>query len=323
MLTLPVEYFLLLLLIEALIIFISAIKWKIVLRKTNVSLKNIISTSFVGYLVNNITPIGIAGGEPVRAYLLYKIDKKVSMARSFASVIVDLFLEILPIFLLALISIILIILRGIRIEIAFVLSLLTLILLALFIISVSMVINKALSIRLINIFVKILSSLPMLNRRVESMKPRIDEIYEKFTIAIRKSMTDTRVLIYGTLISLGKWILVLCRVYLIFLALNVKISFSQVLIAETAVIVLSGIPLLPGALGIWEGTSVVLFTQIAGILPSQAAAATLIDRILFYLIPSVIGSIFAIHFGVNILKSEEMQKEIQIKSEILRKNIRG
>jgi hypothetical protein len=273
--------------------------------------------------VNNITPIGIAGGEPVRAYLLYKIDKKVSMARSFASVIVDLFLEILPIFLLALISIILIILRGIRIEIAFVLSLLTLILLALFIISVSMVINKALSIRLINIFVKILSSLPMLNRRVESMKPRIDEIYEKFTIAIRKSMTDTRVLIYGTLISLGKWILVLCRVYLIFLALNVKISFSQVLIAETAVIVLSGIPLLPGALGIWEGTSVVLFTQIAGILPSQAAAATLIDRILFYLIPSVIGSIFAIHFGVNILKSEEMQKEIQIKSEILRKNIRG
>lgn len=302
----PLNYFLLLLIIELLIILISSIKWKIILHETNVSLKNIISTSMVGYFVNNITPVGIAGGEPVKAYLLCKVDKKVSIEKSFASVIVDLFLEIFPIFILAIISFLLIITEKIPIEIAFVLGLLTLILLSLFVVSISLVVEKSFSIKLILAFVKILSSIKILKNKIESAEHQIHGICEKFNIAIKKNITDPYVLIYGTLASMIKWILVIAKVYIIFLALKIKISFTHVLIVQTTVIVLSGLPLLPGALGIWEGASVLLFTKIAEISAAKAAAVTLIDRILFYLLPSIIGLIFAIHFGINVLKEEEI-----------------
>lgn len=314
--TFPPGYLLLLLLVEAGIILVSAVKWRIVLRGTGVSLKNILSTTMVGYFVNNITPIGIAGGEPVRAYLLYKIDKKVTLARAFASVLVDLFLEILPIFVLALVAIGLILSQGIEIKIALMLSFLSLILLALFVTFISMVLRKSFSDRTINLFVRITSKIPGIRKRVEGMKPRLDEISENFSLAMKKNVTDKQVLIYGTIISFVKWFLTLTRVFLVFQALKISITFTQVSIAEIAVIIFSGIPLLPGALGIWEGASVILFTQIAGISPAEAAAATIADRFLFYLLPSVIGAGIALRLGVDIIKSGEISDKAKIKAKI-------
>ncbi len=128
-------------------------------------------------------------------------------------------------------------------------------------------------------------------------------------------------LIFGTIISGIRWILVLVRVYIIFigLGLGVKITFSQVMIAETAVLIISALPLLPGSLGIFEAGSIFAFNSIAGIPEAEAAAATLLDRILFYLLPSVIGAFLAIHYGINILKGDELKKENELKMEILKR----
>ncbi|MEM4347753.1 MAG: lysylphosphatidylglycerol synthase transmembrane domain-containing protein [Candidatus Altiarchaeota archaeon] len=313
--TFPLRYLLILLFIEILIIIFSSIKWKVVLKE-KISTAALIPISIVGYLFTNITPIGIAGGEPVRAYLLYKI-KKIPIERSFASVIVDLFLEILPIFFLAVISIFLIIIKGIEVEIALMLVFLTFLLFFLFLISINLVINPSLSHKLIEVFIKCISYVPILKRRAINFKSKIYDIQEKFTNAVKESMIDFNVLLFGTIISCLKWLLVLFRVYLIAIALNIKVLFSHVLIVETSILILSGIPLIPGSLGIWEGASVLLFSIIAEISATEAAAITLIDRSLFYLLPSIIGAILSVHYGINILKEEEFKVEEEIKERIL------
>lgn len=297
-LNIPIKYLLILLLIQFIIILISTIKWRVVLRGSKVSFLNLFSATLMGYLVNNITPVGMAGGEPVRAYALHKTDK-ISIEKSFASVIVDLFLEIFPLFILIMISIFLIMGYGVTSWIMLFLGFVGIIIFLLFVVSITLVINKEFSLRIVNLFVGIMGYIPLLKKKSLNAKMEIDELCTRFSSAMRENMTDYSMLISGTIISIVKWFLIMVRVYVIFLALSIPITFDKVIIVETTVIAISAIPLLPGALGIWEGSSIALFV-LFNVPKASAGAVTLLDRIFHYLIPSILGIFSALFLGVSI-----------------------
>jgi len=159
MLSIPPSCFVFLLLLQLFTMFMSAVKWRVVLRRFRVSFRNLLAATFVGYFINNVTPIGIAGGEPVKAYLLSKKEKIPSEA-VFSSVVVDLFLEIIPIFLLSAIAIFLIVSKGISLEIAVVIFAASLALMFLFTLSLTLAVNKEYSMKIIDAVLGVLSKIP-------------------------------------------------------------------------------------------------------------------------------------------------------------------
>ena len=88
--------------------YLYTLRWKILnnLADIDVGIKKLLPIVLVGLAVNNITPSGRGGGEPVRAYILAKQDDNYRMEETFATVVADRALDTFPFVLLAVITII-------------------------------------------------------------------------------------------------------------------------------------------------------------------------------------------------------------------------
>jgi len=294
----PFKFLLVLLFLQITIMINSAVKWRTILMNSRVSMKNILTATFVGHLVNNITPVGLAGGEPVRAYLLSKTEK-IRFSTAVSSVIVDLFLEIFPIFILIVISMAMILVGGESETLAIILGIIAVALLALFVITIILITHKNLIPILTQRLLDILIKIPILREYAKRKREDIDGISKRFKKAMKEHMMDAKILFFGTTISIIGWILRFLRVYLAFIALGYNIPLSTLIIVETAVLAISFVPIFPGALGIWEGSSIGLFV-VFGVDGAVASAATIIDRAFFYILPSIIGVISSIYCGINL-----------------------
>ncbi|MFZ2455986.1 MAG: flippase-like domain-containing protein [Candidatus Altiarchaeia archaeon] len=303
MLSIRLEYFFLLILLQLFTMFLSAVKWRLILRHVKVSFTNLLAATFVGYFINNITPIGMAGGEPVKAYLLSK-KEGIAPEKAFSSVVVDLFLEIIPIFLLSSVAIFLILTNGISPEIALVIIAASFVLLLFFVLALTLAINKEYSMKIINVLICSFSRIPYMKGRAEKIHSEIEVIYGKFNKAMKEQMLDNYILLFGTCISIIVWSLRLLRVYVIFLAIGINIPLATLVIVQAFAIVVTFIPVSPGALGIWEGTNIALFSLLgasAGVTAIKAATVTMIDRLIFYVFPTVLGVVSAMLLGVDVL----------------------
>jgi len=297
---LSVKFLMIILSIQILIMLLSAIKWRVILMNSSVSIKDIIPATLVGYLVNNITPFGLAGGEPVRAYILSRACG-IRLSRAASSVIVDLFLEIFPIFALILISITLIILGGEAESIAIILGLVGF---GLFILStgiITLTTDKNLILIITKKLLNLLERIPLMRSYSKKKMMDVNGVSVRFESAMREYMGNVRVLVLGTFVSIIGWVLKFLRIYLIFIAIGYRISITSLIIVETLVLALSFIPILPGALGTWEGSSIALF-MLFGVDSVIATTVTIIDRFFFYVFPSILGIIASLYCGVNLSK---------------------
>ena len=122
-------------------------------------------------------------------------------------------------------------------------------------------------------------------------------------------------LFFGTIVSLTIWVLSVFRMYLIFLALGFSSPnlLLVVLIVQLTVIAISSVPALPGAVGIWEGSSIALFA-LFGIGAALAAAVTIIDRVFSFWISSLIGGVSSVHMGAEkIMKGSRIEDYEELK----------
>ena len=87
--------------------FLYAWRWHIINNAANMSLgvKRLLPMVLVSLAVNNITPSGRGGGEPVRAYLLAK-EGNYKFEDTFASVVADRSFDTFPFLILSIITII-------------------------------------------------------------------------------------------------------------------------------------------------------------------------------------------------------------------------
>ena len=77
--------------------FLYTLRWKLVNDAVNikVSFRRLLPMMMVGLAVNNITPSGRGGGEPVRAYILSR-EKGYDLKDTFAGVVADRVLDTFP-----------------------------------------------------------------------------------------------------------------------------------------------------------------------------------------------------------------------------------
>lgn len=266
------------------------------------SFKNVLYATLVGLLVNNMTPMGAAGGEPFKAYVLHKIEK-LSMARSLASVITNLFVEVLPIFILTAIALFFVFKNDVPLYIAFILISASVIVLILFLISSFSAIDKAMSMKVAMFFIELFSKISFLKKAAEKARNEVHKVVSDFNDAFRICMSK-KILFFGTIISLLIWFLSFLRFYVIFLGMGYNINIAAFIVVQITVLILSFLPLFPGSILVWEASSIGLFV-IFGVPKEIAAAATVLDRLLSFWLTSLFGSIASVVVAGRIDKEKD------------------
>ena len=90
------------------------------------------------------------------------------------------------------------------------------------------------------------------------------------------------------------------RVYIVFLAFNTPISLELIAVVFVIATLIGLVPLIPGGVGAVDGMMIILFSA-AGIPPSISAAATIIERLISFWMPSFLGILMLPYFGSGVM----------------------
>lgn len=280
--------------------FLYTWRWNIINKTANMDLgiKKSLPMVLVSLAVNNITPSGRGGGEPVRAYLLAK-EGHFKFEDTFATVIADRALDTFPFVILAILTIIGIILTfSLDIKlIAFLVICVTLITAAV-ILLIYVCINEAFGVKLTSWIIKIVRRL--YKKFNEGTEKRIIEAVKAFQARMNALLRDRTILYHALPLSFVIWIFEILRVYVVFLAFGANVS--PIIIGEVFILAsfVGMIPLLPGGLGAVDGI-MILFYATAGITASISAAATVVERLISFWMTTFVGLIFLTMFGTSVL----------------------
>ena len=280
--------------------FLYTWRWNIINKTADMDLgiKRSLPMVLVSLAVNNITPSGRGGGEPVRAYLLAK-EGKFKFEDAFATVIADRALDTFPFVILAILTIIGIIFTfSLDIKlIAFLVIMVTLITVAV-ILLIYVCINEAFGVKLTSWIIKIVRR--FYKKFNEDTEKRIIEAVKTFQARMNALLRDKTILYYALPLSFVIWIFEILRVYVVFLAFGARVS--PIIIGEVFILAsfVGMVPLLPGGLGAVDGI-MILFYANAGITASLSAAATVVERLISFWMTTFVGLIFLTMFGTSVL----------------------
>ena len=291
---------LLAILIQIFTYFLYTWRWNIINKTADMDLgiKKSLPMVLVSLAVNNITPSGRGGGEPVRAYLLAK-EGHFKFEDTFATVIADRALDTFPFVILAILTIIGIIFTfSLDIKlIAFLVIMVTLITVAV-ILLIYVCINEAFGLKLTSWIIKIVRR--FYKKFNEDTEKRIIEAVKTFQARMNALLRDKTILYYALPLSFVIWIFEILRVYVVFLAFGARVS--PIIIGEVFILAsfVGMVPLLPGGLGAVDGI-MILFYANAGITASLSAAATVVERLISFWMTTFVGLIFLTMFGTSVL----------------------
>lgn len=280
--------------------FLYALRWKILnnVAGINVGIKKLLPMVLVGLAVNNITPSGRGGGEPVRAYILSR-EESYPMEETFATVVADRALDTFPFIVLAVLTII-----GMTLSFNFDTWLLVLMVVAVIailivlILLIYMSVNPKFGQRIEGWIIGLVRR--FYKKNSEEFEEKIHDVIVGFQDTMKMVMSNKKVLYYAMPLSFVIWIFEILRVYFVFMSFGAVVS--PVVIGEVFILAcLAGmIPLLPGGLGAVDGI-MILFYSAAGITASISAAATVIERLISFWMATIIGMVILPYYGSSVL----------------------
>jgi glycosyltransferase 2 family protein len=290
-----------------------ALRWKLILDKMHqaprfLNILGILMTSIFG---NNITP-GSIGGEPLRAYILKEYNET-PFEIGLASTMADRVFELLPFLLMSIVAVIALLSWHLYIVSKILLIILILFTIFLFSIVIYAGINKSVSEKIV---LKLLDWIHPIVEKITNKKYNLENLREKAMYYIdnfNSSFTmivENKLFIGGALLALVTWGLDLFNSYLSFIAIGVTPPLAPFITIYTIAILLSFLPLLPGSLGITEIIMIALFVPV-GITANYVLAASAIERISSYIIPTIIGLLVAIYYARKIVKKNNPKDGIK------------
>ncbi|MDR0913338.1 MAG: UPF0104 family protein [Methanobrevibacter sp.] len=314
-----IYYILLAIIVQIITYYLFALRWKIMnkIANINISIKKLIPMVLIGMAINNITPSGRGGGEPVKAYVLSK-ETDEAFETTFATVIGDRALDTIPFLILAIITVILMIFSfNISYWIVNILIFGVFIVTIAFIILIYMSVNRKIAEKIITFVLRIIRI--FYKKKQGTLEKTITKAIVGFQETMSLMLKDKNVLFKALPLSFLIWISEILRVYIIFLAFGSQAS--PIIIAEVFIVatLLGMIPLLPGGLGIIDGMMILLFSA-GGINPEISAAATVIERLISFWMTTFIGLILLPYYGYSItekLTGEDIEDENELLEEII------
>lgn len=308
-------------LIEIFVFYLYTLRWKIIndIADINTTIFKLFPMTLVGLAVNNITPSGRGGGEPVRAYILSR-EEDYPMEETFAAVVADRALDTFPFVFLAIITII-----GVSLYFNFdfwlivVMIVAVIVIVALLILIIYMCINPKFGLKVEGWIIGLVRR--FYKKDSEELENKIHNVIKGFQSTMRDVISNRKILLYALPLSFVIWVFEIFRVYIVFLAFGANIS--PIIIGEVFIMasLVGMIPLLPGGLGAVDSIMIV-FYAVAGISTSISAAATVIERLISFWMPTILGMIILPHYGSSVLDSisfnsdsKEIPEETESESE--------
>ena len=270
----------------------------------------------VGLAVNNITPSGRGGGEHVRAYLLSR-EKNYPMEETFAAVVADRALDTFPFVVLAVLTIIgMTLYSNLSPELLAVMVVAVICIVILLILLIYMCISPSFGLRVDGWIIGLVRR--FYKKNSAELEEKIHSVIKGFQDTMNMVIHNKKVMYYALPLSFLIWVFEILRVYVAFLAFGADIS--PVLIGEVFILAsLAGmIPLLPGGLGAVDGIMIIFFSA-AGIPASVSAAATVIERLISFWMPTILGMVILPYYGSSVLDKISFgsdKKEISDESEV-------
>ena len=269
----------------------------------------------VGLAVNNITPSGRGGGEPVRAYILAR-EEGYPMEQTFAAVVADRALDTFPFVVLAIITIAAMTLFfDFPMWLIVVMVLAVIAIVAILIAIIYMSINPAFGKKVDGWIIGLVRR--FYKKNSEEFEEKVHSAIRGFQDTMNLVIHNKKVLYIAMPLSFVIWAFEILRVYLVFLAFGANVSV--IVIGEVFIVacLVGMIPLLPGGVGAVDGI-MILFYSAAGITASISAAATVIERLISFWMTTIIGLLILPYYGSSALDKisfDSDTKEVSGKSE--------
>lgn len=281
--------------------FLYTLRWQILnnLAGIKVSIKKLLPVVLVGLAVNNITPSGRGGGEPVRAYILAK-DGHYLMEETFATVVADRALDTFPFVVLAAMTIVaMTFYYDVDSWLLFVMIAAVIVIIAVLCILIYMCINPNFGKRVDGWVIGLVRR--FYKKNSEEFEQKIHRAIFGFQDTMKLVISNKKGLLYTVPLSFLIWFFEIFRVYLVFLAFGAHIDF--VIIGEVFILasLVGMIPLLPGGLGAVDGL-MILFYSAAGVPSSISAAATVIERLISFWMATILGMVILPYYGSSVLE---------------------
>lgn len=295
--------------------FLYTLRWQILNKLANmdVGIKKLLPMVLVGLAVNNITPSGRGGGEPVRAYILAK-EKDYPMEETFATVVADRALDTFPFVVLAALTIAAMALYfDFDTWLLVVMVLAVIAIVAVLAILIYMCINPGFGKRVDGWIIRLVRR--FYKKNSEELEEQIHGVIFGFQDTMKLLISNKKVLYYTIPLSFIIWVFEIIRVYLVFLAFGANVNL--IVIGEVFIVasLVGMIPLLPGGLGAIDGM-MIIFYSAAGISSSISAAATVIERLISFWMVTILGLVILPKYGSSILdkislgSSEEIEESL-------------
>ncbi|MGC9516848.1 MAG: UPF0104 family protein [Methanomicrobiales archaeon] len=294
------EFLLLNFLLEGSITILWAFRWKLILNVVDKApkFKRILVMLLASLFGNNVTP-GAAGGEPLRAYLLRELEGT-PFEIGFASSTADRVFEFFPFVIISLFAAFFILGWNINLATRLILSFIIFITMIFFVILIYAGLNKDIAQRII---IKIAKSIfPYITKFTKKsldfseIKDKLILYVNRFSSGFLHALEDKKIFIINFLISFGMWGIDVFRIYVCFLALGTAPPVIPLIIIYTVAILISLLPILPGAWGIREATMVGLFA-VVGVPADVVLAASIIDRLASYFAITFVGAGAAFYYA--------------------------
>ena len=288
--------------------YLYTLRWKILnnIADINVGILKLLPMVLVGLAVNNITPSGRGGGEPVRAYILSR-EENYPMEETFAAVVADRALDTFPFIVLAIISIAgAIFYFNFDLWLIIVMILAVVAIVAILIVIIYMSVNPNFGKRVDGWIIGLVRR--FYKKNSDEFEEKIHNVIKGFQDTMNLVIHNKNVLYYALPLSFVIWIFEILRVYVVFLAFGANIS--PIIIAEVFIIasLVGMIPLLPGGLGAVDGI-MIAFYAVAGISASVSAAATVIERLISFWMATILGMVILPHYGSSALDSISLSSD--------------
>ena len=295
-----IEYIIIAIAMQVFTYFLYTLRWKLLndIAGINVGLKKLFPMVMVGLAVNNITPSGRGGGEPVRAYILAR-EENYLMEDTFATVVADRALDTFPFVVLSVLTII-----AMTFYFKFQTGLLALLVGAVIVIVIILLliiymsINPKFGARVDGWIVGVVRR--FYKKNSDELEQKIHSIISGFQDTMKMLISNKKVLYYAMPLSFLIWFIEIFRVYFVFLAFGANIN--PLIIGEVFILAsLAGmIPLLPGGIGAVDGIMIVFYSA-AGITTSISAAATVVERLISFWMAIIIGLVILPYYGSSVL----------------------
>ncbi|AFL95294.1 hypothetical protein CL1_1091 [Thermococcus cleftensis] len=305
--TARLDYFLLAVLAYVAAVLMWALRWRVLLNSLgiNAPFRTIVAGLFVGVFINNVTPGARGGGEPVR---MYYISKKTGepYGHVFATIMMDRIMDVIPVVVMLLLATAHVYRLG-SFSLTLTLFLLDIFFAAITLATVGILLSERKTKGILYWFYRQFGRImpkkaaKYEEKFVHAVEVSVPQFQENFKLLIKHKKAFFLSLFY----SFAFWFLVLLRSYFIFLSINSPIQLLDVMVVQMIGIVVGMFMIIPGGAGIIEAINSAVYVLL-GIDKDIAVTATLLERLISYWAPTVIGAGVMTHFGIKV--SEERRE---------------